>query len=86
MEKFYYFLKQWSKLHCYEDGLEYPELQIGGLGAAPGRQIAFGPITLDKKDTDLLKDLDDKGVRVYFHQVPEDGSAEFKKIFDKLKF
>ena len=72
--------------HCYEDGLEYPELQIGGLGAAPGRQIAFGPITLDKKDTDLLKDLDDKGVRVYFHQVPEDGSAEFKKIFDKLKF
>ncbi|WP_294562827.1 PTS sugar transporter subunit IIB [uncultured Traorella sp.] len=71
---------------CYNEGFTYSELQIGGLGAGPGRVIAFGPITLDKKDTDELRTLHDRGVRVYFHQVPDEQSAEFEKVVGKLKF
>ncbi|MEG0240213.1 MAG: PTS sugar transporter subunit IIB, partial [Anaerorhabdus sp.] len=70
---------------CYMNGFDYKELQIGGLGAAPGRKIVFGPITLDQTDGDLLKEIQDKGARVYFHQVPEDGSAELSKVLEKLK-
>lgn len=69
---------------CFNDGFEYKELQIGGLGGGPGRKIVFGPITLDQKDTDQLKELDTKGVRIYFHQVPDENSAELKKILEKF--
>ena len=68
-------------------GFNFEELQIGGLGASPGRKIVFGPITLDQSDTDQLKELNDKGgVRVYFHQVPDDPSAEFEKVISKVSF
>lgn len=70
---------------CYLNGFDFNELQIGGLGAAPGRKIVFGPITLDQKDGDQLKEIADKGARVYFHQVPEDGYAELSKVLEKLK-
>jgi len=73
--------------NCYKGGFHYDHLQIGGLGALPGRKIVFGPITLDKSDADLLTDLNNNsGVRVYFHQVPDDPSAEFEKVMSKVKF
>lgn len=70
----------------FKGGFDYKELQIGGLGAQPGRKIVFGPITLDQSDADQLKELKSSGVRVYFHQVPDDPSAEFDKVMDKVKF
>ncbi|MEG0330622.1 MAG: PTS sugar transporter subunit IIB [Longicatena sp.] len=69
---------------CYMNGFNFEELQIGGLGASPGRKIVFGPITLDQTDANELKEIQDKGARVYFHQVPEDGSAELNKILEKF--
>ena len=71
---------------CYKKGLEIKELQIGGLGAAPGRKVVFGPITLDKKDADTLLEMEKEGVRVYMHQVPEDPSAELDKVLSKVSF
>lgn len=71
---------------AYNDGFPIEDFQIGGLGSAPGRQVVFGPITLDDKDAKLLKEMQDKGCHVYFHQVPEDPSMEYTKILDKYKF
>lgn len=71
---------------CFKGGFPIVELQIGGLGAGPGRKVVFGPITLDKKDTEILQDMQKAGTRVYFHQVPEDPSAEFDKVISKVKF
>ena len=62
------------------------ELQIGGLGSAPGRKVVFGPITLDQPDAEKLKEMQDAGVRVYLHQVPDDPSMEFTKILEKKLF
>ncbi len=70
----------------FKGGFPVKELQIGGLGAAPGRKVVFGPITLDQPDAMKLKEMQDSGVRVYLHQVPDDPSMEFTKILEKKLF
>lgn len=71
---------------CYKAGVIFDHLQIGGLGASPGRKIVFGPITLDQADADQLSEMNNHNIRVYFHQVPDDPSAEFEKVMNKVKF
>lgn len=75
-----------SAYRAFEKGFPFKELQIGGLGAAPGRKVVFGPITMDNKDFNSLKIMHDKGVHVYLHQVPNDPSMEFEKIIEKNLF
>lgn len=70
----------------YKGGVVFDAIQIGGLGGSPGRKAVFGPITLDKVDTERLKEINDGGQRVYFHQVPEDGSAEFNAVTKDINF
>lgn len=70
----------------FKEGFPVKELQIGGLGAGPGRKVVFGPITLDQPDAIKLKEMQDSGVRVYLHQVPDDPSMEFTKILEKKLF
>lgn len=67
-------------------GLPIKELQIGGLGSAPGRKVVFGPITMDDSDAKMLNELQKKGVYVYLHQVPEEGKMDFKKVLEKNQF
>ena len=70
----------------FKKGFPVKELQIGGRGAAPGRKVVFGPITLDQSDAVKLTEMQDSGIRVYLHQVPDDPSMEFTKILEKKFF
>lgn len=70
----------------FKEGFPLKELQIGGLGAGPGRKVVFGPITLDAEDMKKLKEMHEKGTHVYLHQVPDDPSMEFSKILEKKIF
>ncbi len=70
----------------YKGGVRFEAIQIGGLGGSAGRKAVFGPITLDKTDTDRLAEINESGQRVYFHQVPEDSSAEFNSVIKAVKF
>ena len=70
----------------FRQGFPVKELQIGGLGSAPGRKVVFGPITLDQPDAEKLKEMQDAGDSVYMHQVPDDPSMEFTKILEKKLF
>ena len=70
----------------FKGGVVFDAIQIGGLGGSPGRKAVFGPVTLDKTDTERLKEINDSGQRVYFHQVPEDGSAEFEAVIKDVHF
>lgn len=38
-------------------GFPIPDVQIGGLGSAPGRTVVFGPIMLDDADASMLKHM-----------------------------
>ncbi|WP_279138733.1 PTS sugar transporter subunit IIB [Faecalicoccus pleomorphus] len=70
----------------FKGGVVFDAIQIGGLGGSAGRKAVFGPITLDKVDAERLSEINDSGQRVYFHQVPEDGSAEFDAVMKNVKF
>ncbi len=72
--------------YLYKNDVVFEELQIGGLGGGPGRKVVFGPITLDKTDVEQLDEISSGNTKVYFHQVPEDPSAEYEKIIVKYKF
>lgn len=71
---------------AFKLGFPLTDVQIGGLGSAPGRKVVFGPITLDDADARTLKEMSDAGVHVYLHQVPEEGSMELTKVLEKNDF
>ena len=71
---------------AWELGFPFKEIQIGGLGSAPGRKVVFGPITLNDEDAKKLKHMNANNVRVYLHQVPEEGSAELIDVLKKNNF
>ena len=68
---------------AWKGGFPLPEVQIGGLGSAPGRTVVFGPITLDEEDAVNLREINASGIRVYMHQVPEDPFAELEPVLAK---
>ncbi|HPW53061.1 MAG TPA: PTS sugar transporter subunit IIB [Erysipelotrichaceae bacterium] len=72
--------------YLYKQDVVFDELQIGGLGGGPGRKVVFGPITLDKTDVEQLDEISNSNTKVYFHQVPEDPSADYQKIIIKHNF
>ena len=69
--------------YCYKNGFNMEAIQIGGLGAGPDRINVCGPITLNKIDAKLLKEMDDSGVDVYFQQIPDESKVSLNKIFKK---
>lgn len=71
---------------AWKKGFPLTEVQIGGLGSAPGRKVVFGPITLDDADAGQLKEMSDAGIYVYLHQVPEEGKMDFSKVLEKNLF
>ena len=71
---------------AWKGGFPLKEVQIGGLGSAPGRKIVFGPITMDDADAKLLNEMNTNGVHVYLHQVPEEGTMEFSTVLEKNNF
>lgn len=79
--------KDVPSLHqAFKLGFPVSTIQIGGLGSEPDRVNVFGPITLNQKDADLLKEIASADNRVYFHQVPDEPSAELDKILKKHNF
>lgn len=72
--------------YCFKHGFPMNQLQIGGLGSGPDRINVFGPITLNKEDAAMLKDMEDNGVGVIFQQVPDEPSKSFEKILKKYNF
>ena len=69
-----------------EKSFKIDELQIGGLGSAPGRINVYGPITLDDHDASLLKKIADQGTNIYLQQVPEEAKMTFSKVLEKFDF
>lgn len=69
-----------------EKGFKIDELQIGGLGSAPGRINVYGSITLDDHDASLLKKIADQGTNIYLQQVPEEAKMTFSKVLEKFDF
>lgn len=67
----------------YEQGIRVTDIQVGGLGGSPGRKVVFQNITLDNKDVEILKHLQEAGVTVIFQTIPEDVPQGLEAILKK---
>lgn len=50
----------------------YAELNVGGVGMAPGRRLVWRSIALSPPELDSLRRLQAQGVRVAFQMIPAD--------------
>ena len=65
-------------------GLKLAEVQVGGLGGGPGRRAVHNAITLDEKDAQTLKEIQDSGVRIYFQTTPDYAAEELDEVLAKF--
>ncbi len=61
-------------------GLEYSELNIGGIGMGPGRKNVFKNISMSEEEKGLLKEISDKGVEITLLTVPGEKSKAFTDL------
>lgn len=66
------------------EGLEIKEIQVGGLGGGPGRKAVHNAITLDQKDSDMLVELEKKGINIYLQTTPDYLKETLKNAIAKL--
>lgn len=64
----------------YEAGVNYTDLNIGGIGMGPGRKNVFKNISMSEEEKGLLKDLTAKGVNITLLTVPGEKSKAFKDL------
>ena len=57
-------------LRVVEEGFPLPELNVGGLHHAPGKEPVLPYVFLDAGDRERLRRLDAHGVRVYARDLP----------------
>lgn len=65
-------------------GFSVPKIQVGGLGGGPNRKVVFQNITLDDADVGILKDLQARGIQVFFQTIPEDKPQPLDEILKKF--
>lgn len=68
----------------YDQGLQFPALNIGGIGNAPGRKNIFKNISASLEEIGILKDLANRGVKITLLTVPGEQSKSFADVASKL--
>lgn len=61
-------------------GLPMTELNVGGMGTSVGRKNVLRNIQISPEEIETLKEMNAKGVRIYFQIVPGDKRVELDKI------
>lgn len=69
-----------SCVRMAERGLLMDKLQIGGLPSAPGRVTILRAVSMNERDMEQLKQLNQNGTEVYIHIIPEEPRMDFGKI------
>ncbi|MDF2636618.1 MAG: mannose/fructose/sorbose transporter subunit, partial [Pelosinus sp.] len=73
-----------TALEAAEKGIPLKRLQIGGLGAGPGRKVVYNQITLNDDDAEKLQKISAAGSEIFFQTVPEETAASLKDILKKM--
>src|SRR5699024_12855576 len=66
------------------EGVEIKEIQGGGVGGGPGRKAVHNATTLDQKDSDMLVELEKKGINIYLQTTPDYLKETLKNAIAKL--
>lgn len=69
-----------TALALFEQGLQFGELNVGGLGAGPNTTRVYKSVSLSPPQLASLRCLQEQGVRVYFQMVPEERSVDLSEV------
>lgn len=66
-------------------GVDLDSLQIGGLGAGTNKIRISNDLSLSPEEYNLLKQVADKGVEVYFQVTPRSSRITFEEVTKTMK-
>jgi mannose/fructose/N-acetylgalactosamine-specific phosphotransferase system component IIB len=69
-----------AALELLDQGLEFRELNIGGLASGPQTARLYKSISASPEQIAALQSIQERGVRVYFQMVPEEHPAEMAEV------
>lgn len=72
-----------SAKKTYDNGVEFPNLQIGGVPKSGEKKMIFKAVSLDKDDINNLSYLNDKGVDVTLQIIPEESKLTLDEAIKK---
>lgn len=64
----------------FDGGVHFRALNVGALGAAPGRRKVFKNISASDEEIGILQSLADQGVEITFLTVPGEESQSFRNL------
>lgn len=68
---------------AYEKGFKFEKVRITGMRAEPGKKLVFRMISLSQKEAEILKNLNDDGVKIIFQSVPAGRYINLQSILKK---
>lgn len=67
-------------LRLIKGGINIPYLNLGGMGAGPGRRNLHRSISVSSEDLDMLQQIQNAGVRIEIKMVPSDRGIDLNNI------
>lgn len=64
----------------FDGGVRFSHLNIGGIGAGPGRKSLFKNISMSEEEKSILKSLVKDGVKITLQTVPGEQKADFASL------
>jgi D-glucosaminate-specific PTS system IIB component len=68
----------------YQGGVKFKTLNVGGIGAAPGRRSVFKNISMSNGEVETLKRLMAEGVEITLQTVPGEKRVAFASLVGRL--
>lgn len=70
---------------AWKDGFTPDGVQIGGMGAGPGRKIVYQNMTLNQEDYEMLQELS-AAMHIFFQATPEDSKKDYTAVAETISF
>lgn len=64
----------------FDGGVRFNHLNVGGIGAGPGRKSVFKNISMSDEEKEILKSLVKDGVRITLQTVPGEQCVDFSSL------
>ncbi len=69
-----------TAVHLREAGVEFPLLNVGGIGAGPGRKPLYRNISASPEEIAAMRRLEEMGTRVELRIVENDRPVQFASV------
>ena len=68
---------------AYKAGVKYTDLQLGGIPNEAGKKMIFTAISLGQEEIRQLNEMNEDGVNIELHIVPEEPAMSFEAAVKK---